>query len=92
MVHARLISVLAVVFPAIWLLLFLFFKSPVFMVLYAGVISSVILFLVVIAAFHFRYYRLKPGFRPGLVYDFFLWLSMIVIFGIGAYGILQLLQ
>lgn len=87
----RTIGILAWVFPALWVVVFLFIQLPVLMVLFGGVVTSVILFLVIYAAIHFRYKQLRPGFEPSWYYDAALWLSMIVIVFVGVYGIYQLI-
>ena len=87
----RTIAVLAWVFPIIWSLLFLFIKLPVLMVLIGGVSTSVILLVVVFAAFHFRYWRLDEKLRPNKFYDTAFWLSAIVIVLIGVYGIYKII-
>jgi hypothetical protein len=87
----RAIALLAWIFPIIWSCLFLFIKLPVIMVLIGGVGTSLILLIVVFAAFHFRYRRLSPELRPGKIYDAAFWLSATVIVLLGIYGLTKLL-
>ncbi len=90
-IRKRTIAILAWVFPVIWSLLFLFIKLPVLMVLIGGVSTSIILLVVVFAAFHFRYWRLHEKLRPNKFYDTAFWLSAIVIILIGVYGIYKII-
>src|SRR5690606_22572879 len=50
----RWIGILAWVFPAIWVITYLFIKLPGFMVLSGGVVASILLLVVVAAAVKFR--------------------------------------
>jgi Mn2+/Fe2+ NRAMP family transporter len=85
----KLIAILAWIFPALWLCMFLFINSPVLMVLSGGIVGSVLLFVVVYAALHFRYKRLT-AVRPGIFYDVIFWLSVISIVLVGIYGLTML--
>ncbi len=82
---------LAIFLPLLWTALFIFFKSPVLMVMIGGVLLSFMLLLVVYAAFYFRYKRLEPRLKPGKVYDILFWVSGLSIFGFGIYSILKVL-
>lgn len=89
------IAVLAWIIPAAWALLFIFFKmwfggDPGIMVLVGGMVTSVILLVVVFAAFHFRYRRLPESLNPSRFYDFCLWASGLVISATAIYGVLML--
>ncbi len=90
-IRMRTIAILAWVFPIIWSLLFLFIKLPVLMVMIGGVSTSIILLLVVFAAFHFRYKRLSEQLKPSKFYDTAFWTSAIVIVLIGVYGIYKII-
>ena len=61
------------------------------MVLIGGISTSLILLIVVFAAFHFRYYRLSSELQPGKIYDTAFWLSATVIVLLGLYGLIQLI-
>lgn len=87
----RSIAIIAWVFPLLWAILFLYIKQPVLMVIFGGIITSIILFLVIFAAIHFRYYQLRPAFKPTRLYDLSLWLSIMVIGLLGIYGLIGLL-
>lgn len=87
----RTMAVLAWFFPFAWAVAFLVIKLPVFMVLTGGIVGSVILFLVVYVAIHFRYYRLPPTLRPTLLYDVGFWISAAAIVMVGVYGVWRIL-
>ncbi|MEZ5040886.1 MAG: Nramp family divalent metal transporter [Saprospiraceae bacterium] len=84
------IAILAWVFPVLWGAFFLFIEMPVLMVLTGGIVGSLILFLVVFAAWHFRYRRTADRFRPSKVYDVFFWVSVVSIILVGVYGLSKL--
>ena len=86
----KCIAWLAWLLPVVWVGLFLFFKSPVIMVLIGGAVTSVILFLVIYAAWQFRY-RLTPrAFHPSLSYDAALWISILTIVALAVYSLVKL--
>jgi hypothetical protein len=82
-VRQRWFQALAWVLPAIWTLLFLYVQSPLFMVTAGGIAIAVLLLLVVLAAYQFRYRRLAPELRPSRAYDVLLWVSIAAILGVG---------
>ena len=86
----KTIAILAWFFPLAWATLFVFIQLPVIMVLSGGVVGSLILLIVVFAVFQFRYKRLNLAFKPGLAYDFALWVSALGILWISIYGLVQL--
>lgn len=77
--RGRSIATFAFFFPALWAILFFFFKDPVFMVLVGGTITAAILILVVLAAIHFRYRRLPVSLKPSAGYDIGFWISALSI-------------
>lgn len=87
----RTLAVLAWFFPLAWATTYLIVKLPVLMVLTGGIIGSIILFIVVYVAIHFRYKRLPASLRPSSLYDIAFWVSAISIFLVGVYGIVKLL-
>ena len=89
--RGRAIAVFAWLFPIIWSLFFLFIKRPVLMILLGGIGTSIMLLLVVFAAFHYRYKRLSKVLQPGIVYNAAFWLSTIVIIFVGLYGIYKVI-
>jgi Mn2+/Fe2+ NRAMP family transporter len=82
----RLITILAFVIPLCWAVAFLFYKDPAFMVVVGGLVTVVILFIVAFAAAWFRYKELPPEFKPGKLYDAWLWLSIGAISLVGIYA------
>jgi len=87
----KAIAFLSVFLPLGWLLIFLFIKLPVAMVIFGGIITSVILLLIIYVAFHYRYKLTPTAFKPSLTYDIALWISMIVILSIACYGIFKII-
>jgi manganese transport protein len=86
----KTLAILAWFFPFAWGITYLLVKMPVFMVLTGGIIGSIILFIVVYVAIHFRYRRLPPELMPGRFYDLAFWLSAVSIVLVGIYGIVKL--
>ncbi len=86
----RWIAILAWLIPAAWAILFLVFEAPGMMVLVGGIVTSVILMIVVFAAFHFRYKRLPVSLKPSRLYDVCFWTSSLVITGTAIYGVIML--
>ena len=84
----RWFRVLAWLLPFLWTTLFLYVRSPLFMVTAGGVTLASLLLLVVFAAQHFRYRRLDTRLRPSRLYDALLWLSILAIVGVGVKAIL----
>lgn len=84
----KVIAVLAWVFPFTWAAAYLFIDSPVLMVLSGGVVGSFMLFIVIFAALHFKYTR-TTAIKSSFLYDTAFWISIISIFGVGAYGIMK---
>ena len=86
----RWIRIFACILPVLWGGLYLFFKSPVVMVMMGGIALIVLLLLVAFAALLFRYSWLKPELKPGKLYDFFLWISVLTILGLVVYTLFGL--
>jgi manganese transport protein len=84
--RGKVVAILAWIFPFIWGMTYLFIALPVAMILTGGFVGSFMLFLIVFAGLHFRYAR-KQFFKSSLVYDVALWISVISIAAVGAYGI-----
>ena len=85
----RWFRVLAWLLPTIWVVLFLYIQSPVFMVTVGGFVIAILLLLVAFAAYHFRYRRLVPELKPSRIYDTFLWVSIAAILAVGLKAILS---
>lgn len=86
----RVIAMLAWFFPACWALIYLYIELPVLMVLFGGLVGSLMLFIVMIGAIHFKYGReqLRPS---SSVYTIAFWVSIVSIFVVGVYGITQVI-
>jgi hypothetical protein len=84
------VKVWAIIFPALWILTYLFLKLPIFMVLVGGVIGSVLLLVVVYAAIQFRikndFLKLDSSFISTAIF----WLSVISIALVSGYGMLKI--
>jgi hypothetical protein len=85
----KVIAALAWAFPTIWAATYLFINLPVVMILSGGVVGSIMLFIIVYAAYYFRY-KVEQSFTPGLFYDVALWVSIISIMAVGVYGMVSL--
>ncbi len=79
---------LAIAFPAIWAVIYLYIQLPVLMVLSGGIIGSVMLLLVVMAALDFKYRR-KQVLKAGIFYNLIFWISVISIVLVAVYGLWQ---
>ena len=84
----RVIAILACIFPVLWAIVYLYIELPVLMVLFGGVVGSVMLFIVVAGAVHFKYGRIQ-WLRTSTAYDVAFWISVVSIFAVGIYGIVQ---
>jgi manganese transport protein len=83
----RWIGALAWIFPVLWAALFLTIGEPLLLILAGGVAVAVLLFVVVFAAYAFRYQRLDARLRPGPFYDLMLWLSFAAVAGVAVKAI-----
>jgi manganese transport protein len=83
------VAILAWTLPVTWILAYLFIGLPSIMILSGGFVGSVLLLLVCYAAIFFRYK--KNTFMPKSVTgDVFLWISVLSIFALGTYGIIEI--
>ncbi|MEQ9437591.1 MAG: Nramp family divalent metal transporter [Cyclobacteriaceae bacterium] len=89
-VRRRSIAILAWAFPIAWTLLFIFIQLPVMMILVGGFVTSILLLIVVFAAYQFRYHRLPLELKPTTLYDTAFWISASVIILIGLYSIVKI--
>ena len=84
----KLIAVISWTVPFVWAFMYLFIELPVVMVLFGGVVGSLMLFIVVFGAYHFKYGRIQ--FIPsGGFYNVAFWISVMSIFGVGVYGVVK---
>ncbi len=84
------IAWLAWTIPVIWAVMFLVIQLPAIMVAVGGVATTVILLIVVFAVIHFRYRRLPDELRSGGLYDTVLWISIVSIVLVAAYGLYRI--
>lgn len=84
--RGRVIAVLAWIFPIAWALTYMFIELPVVMILFGGAVGSVMLFIIVLAAWHIKYRR-PQIIQSGTFYDVAFWISIISILLVGIYGI-----
>lgn len=81
----RVISILAWIFPLLWALAYYFIQLPVLMVLSGGVVGSFMLFIVIFAAWNYKYRSTK--WPSGILYDIAFWISIASIFFVGVLGL-----
>lgn len=74
----------------LWTALFLAIDEPLKMILAGGIAVAILLFVVVFAAWVFRYRRLDKRLHPGRFYDAMLWLSFLALGGVAARAIMSL--
>jgi len=84
------VATLAWVFPVLWLIALFLVKSPVLMVTIGGIITFFMLLIIVYAGLHFRYRQKQYGLESSRFYDIALWVSCIVIFAVGFYGVFSI--
>lgn len=87
----KTIAALAWVLPIIWATVYLFIELPVIMVLSGGVVGSILLFLVVFAAYQFKYRR-HQDYSSGWFYNIAFWVSVVAILAVGVYGLLKVFE
>ena len=85
--HAPWVRWLSVALPLVALTLYLFVRSPVSMVLAAGLGQATMMPMLGAAALYFRYRRVDPRLRPCFVFDVFLWLSVAGMAVIGTWSL-----
>lgn len=77
-------------FPATWVLVFLFVGEPVVLVFIGGLGTAPLLLILAGVAMYFRRTVLPGAFRPGLGYDLGLLLSVLAIFGAATLAVWRL--
>ena len=85
------ISILTWILLALWFFAFVCVQRPVFMVVLGGTATSVILLIVVYAAFYFRYRELPEALTPSRLYDVFLYISAAAILFVGMKALVSVL-
>lgn len=84
----RLIAFLSWIFPALWVTMYLFIELPVVMVLFGGIVGSLMLFIVIAGAIYFKYGK-EQLLPSGSLYTTAFWISIVAIFLVGVYGITE---
>ncbi len=77
----------AVGLPLLNLCLFVWIPDPVRLVIIGGFAQAVTLPMVAAAAVYLRYRRTDRRITPGLLWDIFLWVSMLGFFAAALYGV-----
>jgi manganese transport protein len=88
----KTVAICAWVIPMLWSAVYLFMGKPKSLVIIGGVATSVMLLIVVYAAFHFRYRRLASELKPSKFYDVAFWASAISIFLVGVYSVVKVFK
>lgn len=83
----RWVTILCGVLPILSFLIYFWTKSPVTLVMISGVTQGFMLPMLGAAALFFRYQRCDSRVRPGPIWDFFLWLSVLGLCLSGGYGL-----
>jgi len=84
------IAWLAWLFPTAWTLTYLYIELPVVMILFGGAVGSVMLFLIVFAVLHIKYYREQIINSRSALYNIAFWVSVVSIVLVGIYGLWSL--
>ena len=74
-------------FPFLNLALFIWFPNPVRLVIVGGFAQALTLPMIACAAVYLRYRRTDRRITSGLLWDLFLWLSMLAFFATALYGV-----
>lgn len=88
----KTIAILSWIFPAVWVVAYLFIQLPVFMIISGGVVGSVLLLIVVFAALCFHYHKNYSSLKSSLFYNILFWLSVLSIVMIAVYGLVKLIS
>ena len=86
----RTIAFTAWIFPLLWIIALLWIKLPVIMVTIGGIVTFFMLLIIVLGGLHFRYRQEQFGLESSKFYDIALWISCLVIFLVGLYGLVSL--
>jgi len=88
----RWIRIFSIAFPALYLVVYLIGRNPVVLVSIGGIAQALTLPMIASAAVYMRYKRTDRRITPGLIWDAFLWLSMIGLTGAALYGLYDVYQ
>ncbi len=75
--------------PVLSLLIYLVYPRPVLLVLFSGLMQSLLLPLLGIVALYFRFKKIDPKLKPSMVWDVFLILSVLAFMTIGLYLMIE---
>ncbi|KAA3659936.1 MAG: divalent metal cation transporter [Calditrichaeota bacterium] len=85
------IAILGIGIPIAWTVTgLLMTEIPVVLVMAGGIANAILLFVVIYAAFIFRYKYLTESLKPTVIYDIILWISFISIAGVGILALSKL--
>ena len=87
--RTKSIARLSIIFPVIWSLLYFTYKAPALMIIIGGSLTTLILFIVIFAAFVMRYRWLPHDLKPSKAFDLAFWLSCLSIATAGIYSIVK---
>jgi hypothetical protein len=76
---------MGVILPILSVLCYLFYSSPVVLVLISGTMQAIMLPMIGFAVLYFRYKKRDTRLQSGKVWDFFLWLSFAGFLVVGIY-------
>ncbi|MEO2048478.1 MAG: Nramp family divalent metal transporter [Pirellulales bacterium] len=76
----------SILFPLLSLLFYVYIPQPKKLILASGLMQSMMLPLLGIAALYFRYFRCDHRLQPGKLWDFCLWLSCAAMLTAGGWG------
>jgi Mn2+/Fe2+ NRAMP family transporter len=76
---------MGVVLPTLSVLCYVFFPSPVVLVLISGTMQAIMLPMIGFAVLYFRYKKSDKRLQPGKLWDFFLWISFAGFLVVGIY-------
>lgn len=88
--RGRTVRLLAILFPLLWTIAFLFIQLPVLMIISGGVVGAVLLLITLFAAVAFRKRELEI-YPPNRLFDLFFALSALSILLVAVYGLAQFL-
>jgi Mn2+/Fe2+ NRAMP family transporter len=83
------VRIFCLAFPLLYLTLFVWVPDPVQLVMIGGFAQALTLPLIATAAIYLRYRRTDRRLAPGLLWDLFLWLSLLGFFVAAGYGLWQ---
>lgn len=73
----RSVAILAWVVPFLWAVSYLLIQLPLFLVVLWGIANSLFLVVVAYQGLLYRYQQTIPELKPGILYDFALWLAFV---------------